>query len=131
MTVELKLLAWTLVLALVQIALTASFRSRETGLPYNAGPRDVPSPAPVGIITGRLIRAQNNLFETLPVFIGAVLIAHLAQVHTAATYWGAMLYFWGRVVYVPLYAFGIPYARTLAWTASLVGIAMLLESVLK
>ena len=47
MTTELTLLAWTLVLALVQIALTAILRTAETGPAYNAGPRDEPGP-PVG-----------------------------------------------------------------------------------
>ena len=131
MTIELTYLAWTLVLVLVQIAVTATFRTRETGVAYNAGPRDLPSPAPVGKITGRLMRAQRNLFETLPVFIGAVLIAHLAKIHTAATHWGVLLYFWGRVLYAPLYAFGISYIRTVAWVGSLIGIIMLLESFLK
>jgi uncharacterized MAPEG superfamily protein len=128
MTIEFTLLAWTLVLAIVQIALTAIFRTLETGIPYNAGPRDVPSAVPVGKITGRLMRAQANLFETLPVFIGAVIIAHLGQIHTTATIWGATLYFLGRIAYVPLYAFGIPYIRTVVWTGSLVGIIMVLES---
>jgi uncharacterized MAPEG superfamily protein len=130
MTTELTLLAWTLVLAVAQILLPASLRSWETGLRYNTGPRDRPSLAPIGILTGRMMRAQANLFETLPLFIGAVLIAHVAQVHTTMTYWGAMFYFWARVVYVPLYAFGIPYIRSLAWLVSLIGVLMLLAGLL-
>ena len=63
MTFELTVLGWTLVLALVQVLLPAAWRNRETGLAYNAGPRDEDGP-PVGRVTARLRRAQNNLFET-------------------------------------------------------------------
>ena len=77
MTTELTALAWTLVLAVVQILLPAGFRTQETGLPYNAGPRDGEGP-PVGKVTGRLQRAQKNLFEALPLFAAVVLIAHAA-----------------------------------------------------
>ena len=72
MTLELTILAWTLVLAIVQILLPAVLRTSETGVDYNASARDAPSTAPVGKITGRLLRAQQNLFETLPLFAAAI-----------------------------------------------------------
>src|SRR5579875_3385621 len=107
MTIELTMLGWTLVLAIVQIFLPAGFRNGETGIAYNAGPRDEPGP-PVGKVTGRLQRAQRNLYETLPLFAAGVLIAHVAGREGTLTLWGVMLYFWARVVYVPLYGFGVP-----------------------
>jgi uncharacterized MAPEG superfamily protein len=130
MTTELFLLAWTLVLAVVQVLLPAFLRTQETGLPYGAGPRDAPSPASISQLTGRLMRAQSNLFETLPLFIAAILIAHVANLDGPLTYWGAMLYFWARVIYVPLYAFGISYVRTIVWFASFVGLVLLLVAIL-
>jgi uncharacterized MAPEG superfamily protein len=39
---------------------------------------------------------------------------------------GAQLYFWGRVAFLPLYAIGVPFLRTIAWTAASAGIAMVL-----
>lgn len=129
MSIELKLLAWTFVLALVQILLPAHFRNRETGVDYNAGPRDDPGP-PVGVVTGRLRRAQANLFETLPLFAGAVLIAHVAGRESGMTALGAWLYLLGRVVYLPLYALGIPFIRSLVWVASVAGLVLVLLSVL-
>ncbi len=125
MTPELTMLAWTLVLALFQILLTANMRTRETGLSYNASPRDAPAPPP-GILTARVMRAQQNLLETLPIFIAAVVIVEAADLHSAETLWGARLYLIGRVCYLPLYAFGIPYVRSLAWLVSMAGILMLL-----
>lgn len=125
MTTELTYLAWTLVLALVYIGLPSQLRTLETGTAYNASARDTAGP-PVGLYTGRLQRAQANLFETLPLFIGAVLIAHVAGRTGSLTGWGVALYFWARVVYLPLYALGIPYLRSLVWLASLAGLIMVI-----
>ena len=107
----------------------SQLRTFETGTAYNASPRDDDGP-PVGKITGRLQRAQKNLFETLPLFIGAVLIAHLANRDGPLTGWGVALYFWARVVYLPLYAFGVPYVRSLVWLVSLAGLILLLYAAL-
>jgi uncharacterized MAPEG superfamily protein len=129
MTMELRLLAWALVLALVQIFLPSHFRNNETGQAYNAGPRDDPGP-PIGQITGRLQRAQRNLYETLPLFGLAILAAHVAGRHGGLTLWGAWLYFVARVIYVPLYAYGIPYVRSAVWLVSFLGLLLVLLAVL-
>ena len=127
MTTELTYLALTLILALVQVFLPAGARTVEFGSKWNAGPRDQ-TPVSTRPVTGRLERAQANLYETLPLFIGAVLIAHVIGAASALTLWGTALYFWARVVYVPLYAFGVPYVRSLAWVVSLAGLVMVLAS---
>lgn len=129
MTTELHLLGWMLVLAIVQILLPSQARSRETGIAYNTGPRDDPGP-PVGAITGRLQRAQKNLFETLPLFAAAVLIAHVAGRDGALTWWGAWIYGVARVVYLPLYVGGIPYLRSAVWLVSLLGLVLVLLAIL-
>jgi uncharacterized MAPEG superfamily protein len=129
MTSELTFLTWTLVLALIQIVVPATLRTRETGSAYNAGPRDEEGP-PVGTHTGRFQRAQRNLFETLPIFAAAVLVAHLAGKNGSLTYWGACLYFWARVVYLPLYALGVPYLRSAVWLLCLVGVILILVAAL-
>lgn len=129
MTPELTFLGWTLVLAILQILLPAMVRTTETGLDYNAGARDTPSPAPIGKVTGRLQRAQANLFETLPLFAAAVLIAHVAGRNGDLTYYGAALYLGARVLYVPLYAAGIPFLRSLAWLAALLGLVLILIAI--
>ena len=129
MTPELTILGWTLVLALVQIFLPSSARTRETGATYNMSARDEPGP-PVGKVTARLRRAQANLYETLPLFAIAVLIAHVAGVHNSLTLYGAMLYLAARVLYVPIYALGIPVVRTLVWGVSFAGLLMILWAIL-
>lgn len=127
MTTELTYLALTLLLALVQVMLPAAARTVEFGSKWNAGARDT-TPEARKPLTGRLERAQANLYETLPLFIGAVLIAHVAGAHGVLTAWGTALYFWARVVYVPLYAFGVPYVRSLVWLVSLAGLVMVIAA---
>jgi len=129
MTTELTMAAWTLVLALVQIFAFSTARTAQYGLKWNAGPRDE-APPPLKPVAARLKRAQDNLFETLPLFLAAVLIAHAAGRETSQGALGAELYFWARVIYVPLYAFGVPGLRSLAWLVSLVGLVMVCVPIL-
>ena len=130
MTSQFIALGWTLVLALVQIFLPAGFRNRETGVEYNAGPRDGPAPPP-GVVTARLQRAQANLYETLPLYAAGLIIAHLAGRDGAPTLWGAWLYLLARIVYVPLYGFGVPMVRSLAWGLSVLALLLLLFAILR
>ena len=128
MTPEFMTLAGVLILALVQILLAATARTAELGLKWNAGARDGETPAP-GKLAGRLLRAQANLVETLPIFIAAILMAQMtARDGTGLTLLGSHLYLLGRVLYLPLYAFGVAYIRSLAWGVSLVGLVMLIAA---
>ena len=129
MTTELTVLAWTLVLALVQILLASTLRTNETGLPYNMSARDSDAPPP-GRLTARAQRAQRNLFETLPLFAAAVLIAHVANIHTSLTVLACWLYLGARLVYLPLYVFGVPVLRSLVWAVSLGGLVLMFWSIL-
>jgi uncharacterized MAPEG superfamily protein len=122
---ELALLGATLILALVQILVTAHLRTRQYGLKWNAGPRDEAMP-PLNPLAGRMLRAQQNLFETLPLFIGAVLAAAVAGRLGMLTSIGAHLYFFGRLAYVPLYAIGLPYVRSLVWVAATAGLVLVI-----
>ena len=125
MSTELNLAVVMLIVAIIQVLLPAFFRNGETGLDYNAGPRDEAGP-PVGIITARLQRAQRNLYETLPLFLAAVIIAHIAGRESGLTAAGAWIYVVGRIFYIPAYAFGIPYVRSLIWVVSLAGLGMII-----
>jgi len=129
MTIELTMLVWSLVLAFVQILLFDFARTSQYGLKWNTGPRDENMPA-LNPVAGRLQRAQYNLYETLPLFIGGVLVAHIAGRENELTAIGAQVYFWGRVVYVPLYAFGIRQIRSLVWLVSTAGLVALFIPIL-
>jgi uncharacterized MAPEG superfamily protein len=125
MTTELNLLCWSVVLGLVQIAIAATFSVSQRGLGWAVGARDGVVPPLTGI-GGRFDRARANFLETFPLFLAVVLAAHLLQRHDHMTVLGAQLYFWSRLVYVPLYAAGVAYVRTLAFAVSIVGTVLLL-----
>lgn len=128
-TPELEDLIWTLVLAIVQVGATAVARRTQEPPMWGAGPRDAGQPVYTGV-AARLGRAQANLFETLPVFAAAVLTCHVAGREGALSAWGSALYFWSRLVYVPLYALGTPYVRTLVWITGTVGLCLVLAACL-
>jgi uncharacterized MAPEG superfamily protein len=125
LTPEFIALALTLILAIVQIGWAGVARTAELGAKWNAGPRDGENPPP-GKLAGRLMRAEANLFETLPLFAAAVIMAHIAGKDGMLTLVGACLYFLARLIYLPLYALGIPYVRSLVWLVALAGLVMVI-----
>jgi uncharacterized MAPEG superfamily protein len=125
---EIGVLGWSAVLLIVQMAAQATAAS-DLGLTYLLGPRDEKRESR-SILAGRLDRALKNLLETYPAFI-AIVIALVVTGKTggiAAT--GAWLWLASRVVYVLLYAAGVPVVRTLVWTLSIVGLVLMLIALL-
>ena len=129
MTIEIRMLAWAIVLGLLHVVLAVVLATRDKGLKWNMSPRDAEG-APVGAVTARVDRALRNFLETFPFFVAAVLAAALTGRVDATTALGAQLYFWARVAYVPLYAAGVPAVRTLVWGVSIVGLLMVLAGLL-
>jgi len=127
MSVELTMLALAAVLGFVHLFLGAHFTTQELGAAWNVGARDNTPPLK-GKLAGRLDRAFRNFRETFPIFAVAVLIITVLDRHNARTEWGAQLYFWMRVIYLPLYAAGVPMVRTIIWIASVVGILLVLSA---
>jgi uncharacterized MAPEG superfamily protein len=127
MRIEFTLLGATLVLALVQIMAAAHLRTRQYGTAWNVGARDETMP-PLKPLPARLLRAQANLFETLPLFIGAVLACAAAGRLGSKTEIGAHLYFFGRLIYFPLYAAGVLVVRTIAWGVATGGLLLVIAA---
>lgn len=123
MSVELTLLGWSVVLGLVYAMFAAALMTQQRGLKWNASNRQGDT-QPLTGMAGRAERASRNFLETFVFFAAAVLAVELAQRSSATTVLGAQLYFWARVVYLPIYAIGIPYLRTLVWAVSVAGIVM-------
>jgi uncharacterized MAPEG superfamily protein len=57
-------------------------------------------------------------------FVPLALVAHMAGVSSDMLAKGAMLYVVARAIYPLTYWTGIPYARTLVWTAGVIGTIM-------
>lgn len=130
MNTELIVLAWGCVLALVHIFAAVRVKTRQYGTKWNVGARDEPLAEPQPIV-GRLARAQANFYETFPIYAAAALIVSAAHLTNRWTATGALLWLGARLVYLPLYAMGVPYLRTAVWLASLVGIALVLRPALQ
>jgi uncharacterized MAPEG superfamily protein len=124
MTVELTMLVWAILLGLVHLLATGQFSNLQHGVAYGLGPRD--ERKPLTGVGGRVERAFANYMQSFPFFAAAVLIAHVAGRHGWLTVWGVQLFFWARVVYVPLYAAGIPVLRSVAFIVAFTGIVMIL-----
>ena len=75
MSLELKMLALSIVLGLVQILLSAHSASLQVGYRWTATAREA-RPALTGV-AGRLERALRNFLETFPLFAAAVLLVQV------------------------------------------------------
>lgn len=119
----LTVLALTIVLGLVHILLAGALTTHSRGVGWNVGNRDG-EPAPVSVHAARAQRAAANFLETFPFFAAAV----CAVLATSRLGWlaetGALIYFWARVAYLPIYIIGIPGLRSAAWATGLAGLLM-------
>ena len=129
MTIELRMLICSVVLGFVHIVAASHAISLQRGYRWTASARDG-EVAPLGGVAGRLDRALRNFSETFPLFAALVFAAHAAGRHDALTEWGAILYFVARLIYLPLYAFGVPLARSLVWNVAASGMALMLVALL-
>ncbi|HEY2071039.1 MAG TPA: MAPEG family protein [Rhizomicrobium sp.] len=126
---ELQSLFCAIALGLVQLLLATMASVGGRGMPWGTGPRDEGWPPLKNKYAARLERAYKNFVETFPFFAAAVLLAHALDKSTHNSVLGAQIYLWARVAYVPAYVIAIPLLRTLIWTASIVGIVMVLSAV--
>lgn len=125
MTTELLMLALSVVLGFVHIIVSAIATTHQYGSKWNLSARDAPMPA-LQVVAGRLHRARRNFLETFPLFAVAVLIADATNRHNWMAVWGSQVYFYARVLYLPIYAAGVPVVRTVVWSAAALGIVMVL-----
>jgi uncharacterized MAPEG superfamily protein len=129
MSVELKMLGWSVCLGLLYVGVAATLGTQQRGLKWNAGNRDG-EPKPLTGIAARAERARGNFLETFPFFAAVALALAVQGSHSAQTAMGAELYFWTRLVYLPVYLIGIPYVRTAVWAASIWGLLTLVLALL-
>lgn len=123
MAIELKMLLFTVALFFVQLVAQVVAEIIQHGIGYAVSARD-DWKNPTGI-AGRIERSYFNLLETMPAFAALVLIVLYTGNANENTALGAQVYFWGRVLYFPAYISGIPFARTIIWSVSLVGLLLI------
>src|SRR5271166_5622221 len=123
MTVEFKLLIWSLGLTFVQMLVAVVGTILYLGIPKAVGNRER-LPELLGW-PGRARRAHFNMIENMVLFAPLIVIADIAGRDNGMTQLGAQLFFWARLAYALIYLAGIPYLRTLAWLVSVVGLVMI------
>ncbi len=130
MTTELRFLAASIILGLVHLIADSHLISFQYGYRWTASTREEPVP-PLSGVANRVDQAYTNFMETFPFFAAVVLAAHLTGRDSALTFWGAHLYFWGRVGYVLAAAAGYAMVRSIVFfNTALTGIVLFLIALL-
>lgn len=73
----------------------------------------------------RLWVAHEDSVDNLVVFGALIVVLHLAGESTTVTVAAAAVYFWARLVHVIVYAFAIPWVKTVAHVAGLAALLVL------
>lgn len=123
MPVEIIILFLGALLLLAHIFAAGGAKTKQYGIEWNMGARDEALP-PLEARAGRLVRAQANFQETLPIAIIVLLGAVAAGRTNEWTAIGGWVWLAARVIYLPLYARGVPKVRTYAFLLSLIGLAI-------
>lgn len=126
MTSLLQLVICMTVLTFIAIMLGTLLRNREytmEGMKIGLSNRDnLPEATPMG---ARAERAAANTKENFILFLALALVAHAASLDEQVLF-GATLFFWARVVYLPVYILGVTYVRSAIWGVGVVGLVLML-----
>lgn len=128
MPIELSYLVCAVLLYGVMILVQAIASNLENKPVDLAGARD--GIVETSVLVGRARRANQNMVEALLLFAPLVLVAAHLDRFNEMTQLGAGLFLAGRIAYAPLYWFGVPWLRTFAWLAAVIGTVLVLLQVL-
>lgn len=126
MTIEIQMLVYSVGLFILTVAIQASAGVLQMGLMPALGNRD--DVAPATGFTARAKRCVMNSVEAMVMFVPLVLAAVVAQQTDQWSALGAQVFFYARVGYVASYMIGIPFLRTVLWTAGLAGVLLVFYS---
>jgi uncharacterized MAPEG superfamily protein len=128
MTPELSWLSATALLFFLYILGEIVTANRQFKLGDLLGPRD--NLGAYGAPLGRAKRATANMIEMMCMFVPLVLVAVLSERTNQWTELGCMLFFFSRLLFAPLYWFGVPVVRTLAYFGGVAGLIMIFLQVI-
>ncbi|TDJ06686.1 MAG: MAPEG family protein [Deltaproteobacteria bacterium] len=121
MTVELKYLTWiSLATALMWLPyITNAIIKFGLVKSMGYGERD----ASMSLWALRMKKAHLNAIENLVIFAILILVLNGLGISTEKTQCAAAIYFWARIAHFFLYAFGVPWLRTISffvgWVATI------------
>jgi len=120
---ETNLLAAYGLLVLLTILLQVLGALGQLSMGYLMSARD--EPRGLTGMTARIERALNNSITAMVLFAPAILLLVVQDKTNATTLLAAQVFLIARIIYLPLYALGVPAARTAAWFAGFVATAFL------
>jgi len=123
MTPELQYLVYAAILLVAHALVQATLSDLSKGIGWALGPQD--EQRDQNPVAARVQRALRNYLETLPAFIALAAALAISGMGNETSALGAAIYFWARIAYIPAYASGVPLVRSVAWFASLAGLAMM------
>lgn len=128
MPVEAWALFGAMILGLAHVSAASFAFKAQVGNAYTVGPRDKDL-QPVGV-AARLKRAHSNFLETFGIFAaGVLLLMVLQRTGSWLSEAGALIYLVARIAYLPLYARGTPWLRTISWKIASLGLAMVMLAI--
>lgn len=83
------------------------------------------------MIAARLDRAESNMLESLPIFLGLALLALLRGRGDGLATAGGLVFLIARIAYVPAYVSGLPWLRSLIWLAGNAGLLLIAVAILR
>ena len=129
MTELLTLVVYMAVLTWLAVLFASQLRSKTwtiQGLMLAMSNRDqMPEATP---LAGRADRAAHNTVDNFLLFAALALVAHVSGTASPRVLLGAEIFFWSRLLYIPVYYAGIMYLRTAIWTISIVGLGMMVSA---
>ncbi len=76
-------------------------------------------------MTARISRALDNSITAMALFAPAILMLVVLERTSPATLLTAQIFLIARIIYLPVYALGVPAVRTLAWLVGFAATAFL------
>lgn len=120
---ELQILAAYGLLVLLTILLQVLGSLQTLSMGYLMSARD--EPREVGRMTARIRRAMDNSVTAMALFAPAVLLLVVQDKTSANSLLAAQVFLIARIIYLPVYALGVPAIRTFAWLAGFAATAVL------
>src|ERR1700712_1622281 len=123
---ELVVINWALI---VVASLIKSKAWKPSGLMAAMGNREKDEPCDG--FPARTERAAKNMLENMVLFTALALVASVGGVTDPHVELGARIFYWARLVYIPIYMVGIPVARTSVWAISVIGMGMIFAAIVQ
>ena len=123
---ELLVINWALIVA---ASLIKSKAWKPSGLMAAMGNRE--EAVECGGFPARTERAAKNMLENMVLFSALALVASVGGVADPHVELGARIFFWARLVYIPIYMAGIPVARTAIWAISFIGMGLIFVAIVQ